>query len=611
MNFISLVVLTSFIALVKVQASDDVVKHINPNHNRRGIHELGTTIFQNPFTIPLSAPNCPEANYKLNCDYNIRYRTLDGSCNNLKYKWWGARLTPYQRLLEHDYSKLDGPKTSNRFKLLPGSETIAKVIPTNVEAKSALSSLYTWFGQFVAYDMAFTAKSNATCLCAEAATKTDPDCFNIDADNQGGCKPFPRSDDVRDTFGCSFKHREQFSKVTHWLDMDTMYGSNYKQSELVRAYDKGKLKWSVTPGTTPKENLPVLDKNICLDTVDTKSKGCIYAADSRVDESALTTAMHVLFLREHNRIASKLFEKNQHWNDQILYSEARRILNAIYQNIIYAEYLPPLLGEHWINEFGLYTFDTGYAYAYDDYLYPNNYNEFIAAGFKLDQITAPKFTTTTAGEKELTVFFSNQFYTYTKMNELLDGLIKSATLAQRFNVVEAIPSLSTFNIQLGRDHGLRPYVYYRKMAGLNLPATFDELFEMDSAVITILKGAYTDVNDIDLWVGLMAEPSKNDALIGHTQSFLVAKNFFSHKYGDRFYFENGDDKINRFTEGQLKELRNYRMANLLCQTTGATNVPTRGFYVTDVTKNPDVKCADLKDIDFEYWREFKDRKSVV
>ena len=86
---------------------------------------------------------------------------------------------------------------------------------------------------------------------------------------------------------------------------------------------------------------------------------------------------------------------------------------------------------------------------------------------------------------------------------------------------------------------------------------------------------------------------------------MVAKNFFNHKYGDRFYFENGDDKLNRFTEGQLQEIRNYRMANLLCQTIGATTVPTRGFYEKDDTNNPDVKCADLKDIDFEYWREVK------
>ena len=147
--------------------------------------------------------------------------------------------------MEHDYENDDGPKTTKIFKQLPASETIAKVIPNNAgKTLSGLNSLYTWFGQFVAYDMAFTAKSDAKCLCGDAATKKDQNCFNIDADGLG-CKSFPRSEDVRDTFGCSFKHREQFSKVTHWLDMDTMYGSNYKQSELVRTYDKGKLKWSV------------------------------------------------------------------------------------------------------------------------------------------------------------------------------------------------------------------------------------------------------------------------------------------------------------------------------------------------------------------------------
>lgn len=56
--------------------------------------------------------------------------------------------------------------------------------------------------------------------------------------------------------------------------------------------------------------------------------------------------MHLLFLREHNRLASILSEMNPHWNDEHLFLEARQILIAEMQVIIYKEYLPIVLGKN-------------------------------------------------------------------------------------------------------------------------------------------------------------------------------------------------------------------------------------------------------------------------
>lgn len=47
----------------------------------------------------------------------------------------------------------------------------------------------------------------------------------------------------------------------------------------------------------------------------------------------------------HNYIAISLHNNNPHWDDNTLFNEARRILIAMYQIIIYKEYLPIVTGK--------------------------------------------------------------------------------------------------------------------------------------------------------------------------------------------------------------------------------------------------------------------------
>ena len=75
--------------------------------------------------------------------------------------------------------------------------------------------------------------------------------------------------------------------------------------------------------------------------------------DARASEQPGLTAIHTLFMREHNRVADGLRLVNPGWEDEHIYQQARKIVNAEYQHITYNEFLPRILGHTAMNLYGL------------------------------------------------------------------------------------------------------------------------------------------------------------------------------------------------------------------------------------------------------------------
>ena len=74
---------------------------------------------------------------------------------------------------------------------------------------------------------------------------------------------------------------------------------------------------------------------------------------------------------------------------------------------------------------------------------------------------------------------------------------------------------------------------------------------------------YSDVRDIDLFTGGLAEKPMRGALIGPTFACLLSQQFERLRRGDRFWYEN-DMPPSSFTKDQLNEIRKTSLARLLC-----------------------------------------------
>lgn len=364
----------------------------------------------------LARPNCALK--------HPRYRTFDGSCNHgPDRETWGAARTPMERLLppayedgvwsprEHsvDGSKLNNPRAISR-----------NLFPDNDRPHPVLNLMVMQFGQFLSHD--FTQSSSITtrmrclnnyfrkfvanqnwflsadgkpvkCCSQDGSSELPPNqrhfaCMPILIDEeddffrkfQQRCMEFVRLAITPD-HSCKIGYAKTLSKVTHYIDGSAIYGSDDETARDLRSFKKGQLKMFIDFN---RELLPLNPKS---DNCMASGTACFKAGDVRVNQHITLVAVHLLFAREHNRIAESLAKLNSHWSDDDIYEEARRIVIAEIQHITYNEWLPLIVGREAMSRFGLSTQPQGYSTDYDEGVNPSMTNEFTGAAFRFGHST--------------------------------------------------------------------------------------------------------------------------------------------------------------------------------------------------------------------------------
>lgn len=575
------------------------------------------------YKIPNNYCLQPKMNYP--CDPTYPYRSFDGSCNNLDYPWWGAWNTPYKRILRPAYD--DGFDAMRQVSVvpnyfLPNSRLVAITLHRAYPTKSVWSNYGVSFGQVLAHSLAHTwapVNPDGSDLNCDVNMSNREECFNIpvpendyywkkDRDATSLWWAFTRNaPSVRD-YDCNFGPREQFSRYSHFLNLGIVYNNAF--SSNTRWYHGGLLRFSVN--SIGEVSFPLKYGSSCP-----YANGQTYhTGDIAGEQNSYLTSLQIVWLRNHNQLADELQKINNHWDDETLFQQARKINIALFNHVTYNEYLPSLIGPAYSKLYGLYPLTWGYTYNYNPKLYNSISNEFVTAGFRLHHLISEEQCYADSYLRKFNCHsiwlgMKNSTGTCYGIDDIIRGQIATQSYystpqlswSMNNDLLKGKDSIGVRNVQRGRDHGLPSYNYYRELCGLNRARNFDELKNIPPTVRKVLAALYYHVDDIDLYSGSVAELPLPDAFIGWTQSCIIAKQFQDFKIGDRFYYEHGHSVHTRFTPDQLNFIRGVSVASIMCRNVELTHIQKWPFLAWHPVTNPHYNCKTLTYGSLKAWKE--------
>jgi peroxidase len=441
--------------------------------------------------------------------------------------------------------------------------------------------------------------------------------------------------------------------ITHWLDASMVYGSNTHEAEEVRDEHRNRL--HLLKVTTVEGHVrPLLPS--CSAALDGGSeieactggpcnngtdRGCVYAGDLRTNEQPGLTSLHTLWFREHNRVAEKLRDINPHWSLEQLFQEAKKIVIATWQNVVFQEWVSIAVGPQFMRSLGLFPLQPGQGYTqdYDSSIDPRISAEFSGAAFRFGHSMVPSLLPLKAPRgRQSNLPLKNMFFRPWILNQ--DGAIDDILRGLNHNTSpdwdgefsndltnhlfeETTNSggldLVSLNIQRGRDLGIHGYNRYRERCSsittenYNKAKTFDDLTKggfLTYSQVAKLKSIYDHVDDIDLFAGGTLEGDLREGLLGPAFACIVGDQFHRLKRGDKFWFENGDDPRGRFsaafTEEQVDSLRGTSMARVMCDNTDIGRQQPMAFRTPSGSLNAETDCKNINHgVDLNLWKESK------
>lgn len=226
-----------------------------------------------------------------------RYRSIDGTGNHLTHFELGAADTTLRRMAPVAYGDLVASMAGVGR---PSPREISNALCTDAlpgpNALGASDFLWQW-GQFVDHDIDLTEPQGPAEPMPIAVPMGDP---SFDPTSSGTATiAFDRSAYHPGTGNDLAYPRQQMNQITHFIDASNVYGSDDVRAAALRTND-GTGRLLVSAGDLLPFNIPGLPNAGGTDPT------LFLAGDVRANEQVGLSAMHTLFVREHNRLAAEI-----------------------------------------------------------------------------------------------------------------------------------------------------------------------------------------------------------------------------------------------------------------------------------------------------------------
>ncbi len=478
------------------------------------------------------------------------FRPIGGSGNNLD----NPSFDPIPGSAELAIAPLHfAPGTDDGLVDAPNARTISNVIAGGTGAKGqngqttdpyASAWLYV-FGQFVDHDIDLES------------TPTTSDAIDI---------VVPAGDPVftpGTTIAMTRDERDPetntiINTVAGYLDLSQLYGITNEIAASLRN-DDGTLMSSDNG-----EALPVVDDQFVT-------------GDPRVMENPELTALTTLFMREHNFWVGTLKGQHPDWTGDQLYNMAKAITTAEYQNIVYQEYLPVLLGPGVIGPYR----------GYNSSVHAQVTQEFSTAAFRMghSEVSDTQEGLDNNGNVLFTESLADAFFNTPEIDESngIDAVLRSLGVdysqATDVYTVSALRNLLfaglvggdvdemdliAIDIQREKDVGLGTLNQTRKALGLDQYNSFSQLTN-DPVLQANFQAVYGNIDNVDLFMGGLAEKHVAGGQLGETFLAIIANQFRALRTGDRFFWLNQG-----FDEETAGMISNTTLADILKRNTDTT-----------------------------------------
>ncbi len=509
---------------------------------------------------------------------------IGGVGNNPLNPNLGAANTNFTRLAPANFSDgIDAPNGQN----LPSARVISNLVANQdlngVEqddnnGRDMSDWVYAW-GQFIDHDIDLT--EGGTTPMNIPIPKGDP---TFDPTGQGNLSiAFDRSQTAPGT-GTSTSNPAQFvNQDSTFIDASTIYGSDAATAAALRTFVGGQLK------TSAGNLLPYNTMGLPMQDPTGLDPTTLFAAgDVRANENIELTNITTLFVREHNYQATQLAKQHPTWTDQQLYDGARQIVIGEIQAITYNEWLPALMGRPLAPyqgynpkvdpsisvEFASAAYRLHTLLDDDIEFLGNNGNELpgmlalpLSADFFQPSIVAQPGEI--AGNLKYLASDNAQEVDEKTVDGLRNALFADAPIIS--NVEVGASDLIADDIQRGRDEGDPTYNQARVAMG-ERPVTSFAQITSNMQLQQQLQQLYGNVNNVELFVGLMAEDHLPGSSLGPTEQAILARQFEALRDGDRFFYLNADPA------GLANQLNHTTLSQILERNTDITNLQPDVFY---------------------------------